>query len=108
MDSGSLFPLSDHLQRLSKEGDPLEFPERPVEFQCFRGWLVEGLGYSDGPKGGRRICRKRKHRRCISDTSSADIETCRGALAISFRGRHFENAVSVARLGLLYPKKAVF
>jgi hypothetical protein len=24
-----------------------------VDFEYFRGWLVEGLGYGDGRKGGR-------------------------------------------------------
>lgn len=49
----SLFSLSDHLERLSKDGDPLEVLEATVDFEYFRGWLVEGLGYGDGSKGGR-------------------------------------------------------
>ncbi len=53
MDPWSLFSLSDHLERLSKDGDPLEVLERTVDFEYFRGWLVEGLGYGDGSKGGR-------------------------------------------------------
>ena len=53
MDPESLFSLSDHLERLSKDGDPLEVLERTVNFEYFRGWLVDGLGYSDGAKGGR-------------------------------------------------------
>ena len=53
MDSESLFSLSDHLERLSKDGEPLEALERTVNFEYFRGWLVDGLGYSDGAKGGR-------------------------------------------------------
>ena len=50
----SLFSLSEHLERLSKDGDPLEVLDATVDFEYFRGWLVEGLGYSDGSKGGRR------------------------------------------------------
>lgn len=42
-----------HLERLSKIGDPLEVLEATVDFEYFRGWLVEGLGYGDGAKGGR-------------------------------------------------------
>ena len=53
MDPKSLFSLNDHLERLSKDGDPLEVLERTVDFEYFRGWLIEGLGYGDGSKGGR-------------------------------------------------------
>ena len=53
MDPESLFSLSDHLERLSKDGDPLEVLEATVDFEYFRGWLVEGLGYGDGAKGCR-------------------------------------------------------
>ncbi|MEP2760974.1 MAG: transposase, partial [Hyphomicrobiales bacterium] len=53
MDQRSLFGLSEHLERLSKNGDPLETLEATVDFEYFRGWLVEGLGYGDGSKGGR-------------------------------------------------------
>ena len=49
----SLFSLSDHLEALSKEGDPLEVLQDTVDFEYFRAWLVEGLGYGDGSKGGR-------------------------------------------------------
>jgi transposase len=53
MNPESLFSLSDHLERLSKDGDPLEVLDATVDFEYFRGWLVEGLGYGDGSKGGR-------------------------------------------------------
>ncbi len=53
MEQRSLFGLSEHLERLSKVGDPLEVLEATVDFEYFRGWLVEGLGYGDGAKGGR-------------------------------------------------------
>ena len=53
MDPQSLFSLNDHLEALSQRGDPLEVLERTVEFEFFRAWLVEGLGYGDGSKGGR-------------------------------------------------------
>ena len=48
-----LFGLFDQLDRLSKDGDPLELLERTVDFEYFRPWLLEGLGYGDGKKGGR-------------------------------------------------------
>lgn len=53
MEQRSLFGLSDHLERLSKDGDPLEVLEATVDFEYFRRWLVEGLGYGDGARGGR-------------------------------------------------------
>ena len=53
MGQPGLFGLSDHLKRLSQDGDPLEVLEATVDFEYFRGWLVEGLGYGDGSKGGR-------------------------------------------------------
>jgi transposase len=49
----SLFSLAEHLERLSKDGDPLEVLARTVEFESFRPLLVKGLGYSDGARGGR-------------------------------------------------------
>ncbi|MEM7671573.1 MAG: transposase [Pseudomonadota bacterium] len=53
MRQAGLFGLSEHLERLSKDGDPLEVLEATVDFEDFRPWLVEGLGYGDGSKGGR-------------------------------------------------------
>lgn len=53
MEHRSFFGLSEHLERLSQNGDPLEVLERTVDFEHFRGWLVEGLGYGDGARGGR-------------------------------------------------------
>jgi len=53
MNPESLFSLSEHLERLSKDGDPLEVLDATVDFEYFRGWLVDGLGYGDGSKGGR-------------------------------------------------------
>ena len=53
MEQWSLFGFSEHLERLSKTGDPLEVLEATVDFEHFRGWLVDGLGYGDGSKGGR-------------------------------------------------------
>jgi len=49
----SLFSLAEHLERLSKDGDPLEVLADTVEFERFRPLLTRGLGYSDGAKGGR-------------------------------------------------------
>ena len=53
MGKPGLFGLSEHLDRLSEDGDPLEVLEATVDFEYFREWLVEGLGYGDGSKGGR-------------------------------------------------------
>jgi len=53
MRQAGLFRLSEHLERLSKDGDPLEVLEATVDFEYFRPWLIEGLGYGDGSKGGR-------------------------------------------------------
>ncbi len=47
------FSLSEHLEALSRDGDPLEVLDATVDFEYFRGWLVDGLGYGDGAKGGR-------------------------------------------------------
>jgi transposase, IS5 family len=53
MEQRSLFGLSEHLEALSAHGDPLEVLDRTVDFEYFRGWLFEGLGYGDGSRGGR-------------------------------------------------------
>ena len=53
MNPHGLFGLSDHLALLSKHGDPLEVLDATVDFEDFRDWLVDGLGYGDGVKGGR-------------------------------------------------------
>ena len=42
----SLFSLAEHLERLSKDGDPLEVLAGTVEFERFRPLLTKGLGYS--------------------------------------------------------------
>ncbi len=51
MEQRSLFGLSEHLEKLSAHGDPLEVLDATVGFEYLRGWLVEGLGYGDGSKG---------------------------------------------------------
>ena len=43
MNPSSLFGLTEHLAQLSKHGDPLEVLDATVDFEYFRGWLVEGL-----------------------------------------------------------------
>ena len=53
MDQRSFFGLEEHLERLSQMGDPLEVLEAAVDFEYFRPWLLEGLDYGDGAKGGR-------------------------------------------------------
>ena len=52
MRQAGLFGLSEHLDRLSEDGDPLEVLDATVDFEYFRGWLVEGRGYGDGSRGG--------------------------------------------------------
>lgn len=44
MDQWSFFGFSEHLERLSAIGDPLEMLEPTIDFEYFRGCLVEGLG----------------------------------------------------------------
>ena len=53
MEQRSLFGLSAHFEKLSQHGDPLEALEATVDFEYFRGGLVEGFGYGDASKGGR-------------------------------------------------------
>ena len=53
MDQRSFFRLTEQLEALSRHGDPLEVLDATVDFGYFRRWLVEGLGYGDGSKGGR-------------------------------------------------------
>lgn len=53
----SLFSLSEHLERLSKDGDPLEALAATVEFERFRSLLTCGLGYP--PRSNRK---SRAHR----------------------------------------------
>jgi hypothetical protein len=53
MEQRSFFGLTEQLEALSKHGDPLEVLDATVDFEFFRGWLVEGLGYGDGSRGGR-------------------------------------------------------
>lgn len=49
----SFFDLSDHLARLSADGDPLEELEDLVDFEAFRPVLLKALNYGDGRRGGR-------------------------------------------------------
>lgn len=53
MREAGLFGLSEHLKRLSADGDPLEELGRVVDFEVFRPALVSALAYGDGAKGGR-------------------------------------------------------
>ena len=53
MQQAGLFGLSDHREALGKHGDPLEVLDGVVDFEFLRGWLVDGLGYGDGARGGR-------------------------------------------------------
>lgn len=50
----SLFSLAEHLERLSKDGDPLEVLASTVEFERFRPLLTKRLGYRDGARVHRR------------------------------------------------------
>ena len=45
----------ERLEALSKAGDPAEVLQNTVDFEVIRGWLVEGLGYGAGGKGGRPL-----------------------------------------------------
>jgi IS5 family transposase len=53
MKQARLFGLSDHLKRLSANGDPLEEPGRIVDFEGSRPILDNALAYSDSSNGGR-------------------------------------------------------
>lgn len=53
MRQAGLFGLSEHMKRLSADGDPLEVLARVVDFEAFRPILTAALAYSDGAKGGR-------------------------------------------------------
>jgi len=50
MHQRGLFGLSDHLERLSANGDPLEVLAQVVDFEAFRTTLLAALAYSDGAK----------------------------------------------------------
>ncbi len=49
----SFLDLSDHLARLSADGDPLEELEALVDFEAFRPILLKALNYGHGTRGGR-------------------------------------------------------
>jgi transposase, IS5 family len=53
MKQSGLFGLSDHLKRLSANGDPLEELGQIVDFEGFRPILNNALAYANGAKGGR-------------------------------------------------------
>lgn len=51
MRQAGLFGLSNHMKRLSVDGDPLEVLVRGVDFEAVRSALVSALAYSDGGRG---------------------------------------------------------
>ena len=53
MRQAGLFGLSGHWEWLCRHGDPLEVLDTTVDFEHFRGWLVEEPDHGDGAKGGR-------------------------------------------------------
>ena len=53
MRQSGLFGLSDHMKRLSADGDPLEVLAQVIGFEAFHPTLLAALSYSDGAKGGR-------------------------------------------------------
>ena len=53
MHPNGLFGPDDHPGQPGRHGDPLEVPERTVDSEHFRGWLVDGPGYGNGSRGGR-------------------------------------------------------
>lgn len=50
MDPKSLFSLSDHLDALSKDGDPLEILQETVDFEYFRCGWSKGSAMAMGAK----------------------------------------------------------
>ncbi|WP_255530212.1 transposase [Novosphingobium sp. NBM11] len=54
MRQSGLFGLSEHLNRLSANGDPLEELNGLIDFEIFRPALVTALSYGDGSRGGGR------------------------------------------------------
>ena len=60
----SLFSLAEHLERLSKDGDPLEALSGTVRFERFRPLLTRGLGYSDGARVVARPSTRSRCSRC--------------------------------------------
>jgi transposase, IS5 family len=54
MRQAGLLGLSEHWQRLSAYGDPLEELGQIIDFNVFRPVLAAALAYGDGTKGGRR------------------------------------------------------
>jgi len=54
MHQARLFELSDHLKRLSADGDPLEVLGGVIDFEASRPVLVAALAFGDGTKGGRK------------------------------------------------------
>ena len=53
MRQSGFFGLSDHMKRLSADGDPLEVLGGVVDFVSFRPTLMAALAYSNGSRGGR-------------------------------------------------------
>ena len=53
MHEAGLFDFSDHLERLSKTGDPLVALSEHVDFEMFRCALTSALNYGERPQGGR-------------------------------------------------------
>ena len=53
MQQRGFFSLSEHLEKLSEYGDPLEFLDAAVGFEYSCGGLVENLGFGVSRKGGR-------------------------------------------------------
>ena len=41
MEQLGFFSLSEHIERISRDGDPLEVLDRTVDFDDFQAWLVE-------------------------------------------------------------------
>lgn len=64
MRQAGLFGLSDHLNLLSAQGDPLEELSTIVYFETFRPTLVAALAYGDGVKGGRPLTTRWRCPRC--------------------------------------------
>ncbi len=64
MQRSGLFGLTEHLERPSRHGDPLEVLDATVDFAFFRPWLVEASATATAPRAdGHRSTRSRCSRR---------------------------------------------
>ena len=99
MDSESLFSLSDQLEALSQEGYPLEVLQVTVDFEYFRAWRVEGLGYGDGSKSVKSPAPCPRPR--LTASAQYQNRANQGVQLTSFESRFMIDVLSRCRLVLL-------